>query len=277
MSFNYLQYKQNVYSPRFIVKQYDNYSGRIIKLKNVRQKGFEEFLKNEEKLEKYIKTDTEELHRISLSRTKMNIREICLCNDFEYFATWTINEKNNDRFHLDKVVEYMKKLLKAYQRKFKDFKYIYIIEKHENGGYHFHGFVKGIPGEELFLYTKEDYTFPKKLPYRLINSIEKGNIIYHIPFFDNKQGFNTFSKIKSKYGASNYIMKYITKNPIRTSENQIYFCSRGLKRANCIEIQPNLDFDFANSYENDYCKIWDYNILNMKHKYLIDLITAFKM
>ena len=273
-----LAYKQDVYKPRFIVKQYDKYSGRIIKLKNVRQKGFEEFVKDESLFDKCIKTDTEEIERISVSRTKRNIREICLCNNFDYFATWTINEKNTDRFHLDKVVEEMKKLLKAYKRKNKDFKYIYIIEQHEKGGFHFHGFVMGVPKEDFIQYTKEDYTFPKKLPYKLIDKIQSGQEIFHIPFFDNKLGFNTFSKIKSKYGAANYIMKYITKDaPVRTTENQIYFCSRGLKRAETIEIFPDLDFQFKNQYSNDFCIVYDYNIINLKQKYLLDLIMSYKM
>ena len=134
---SFLNYKSNVYKPRFIVRQYDNYTGRVIKLRNVRQKGFEEFLKNESIFDKCIQTDSEEIERISISRTKRNIRELCLCNDFEYFATWTINSENFDRFHLDNVVSEMKKLLKAFQRKYKNFKYLYIIEQHIEGGYHF--------------------------------------------------------------------------------------------------------------------------------------------
>lgn len=268
------------YSPRFVVKQYNDTCGRVIKMKACRNKGdFDEFIKDESKFDRCINTDTEEIERVSVSRTKRNIREIVLCNDFEYFATWTIDSKNFDRFSLDNVVYNMKKLLKEYKRRNKNFKYIYIIEQHIKSGFHFHGFVKGIPEEEFIQYTKEDYTFPKKLPYKLINEIEKSKKnIYHIPYFDNKMGYNTFSKVNNYNAAANYIMKYITKNaPVRTTENQIYFCSRGLKRASIIEINPDYEFSFQNQYSNEYLTIFDYDIRNLKHNYLLDLIMSYKM
>ena len=74
----------------------------------------------------------------SLSRTKRNIRRIALSNNFEYFATWTINSEHCDRFFLSDCVDKMKELMKAFQRKNKNFKYLYIIEKHTNGAFHFH-------------------------------------------------------------------------------------------------------------------------------------------
>ena len=45
-------------------------------------------------------TNEKEIERISLSRTKRKIKEICLCNNFKYFVTLTIDSKNADRFSL---------------------------------------------------------------------------------------------------------------------------------------------------------------------------------
>lgn len=47
-------------------------------------------LDNELDNDGHIKTFSSEINRISLSRTKRNIREICLSNDFEYFVTFTV-------------------------------------------------------------------------------------------------------------------------------------------------------------------------------------------
>lgn len=89
------------------------------------------------KRDKDDRIDVEKLDS-SISRSKRNIRRICLSNDFEYFATWTINSDFCDRFTLSVIQKKMQQLLKAYQRKFPDFKYIYVFEKHKDGAIHMH-------------------------------------------------------------------------------------------------------------------------------------------
>lgn len=258
---------------QLILKNYGNNIYRLIYLNKVKKSGFEKFTKEQSVHYEKINGSFES----SIVRTKSHIKELVLCNDFDFFATWTINEDLQDRFSLDKVVENMKKDLKAYQRKFKDFKYLYIIEKHENGAFHFHGFVKGIPESELILYTDNDYDLSKgnKLPYKLIEQIKKGEKIYHIKFFDDRKGHNTFSRVKSKIGSSFYILKYITKNPIRTSENQIYFRSRGLKMA----ISERLDFNDdivrlinEKGFTNSFGSFYDFNFEDLDEKIKLDLI-----
>lgn len=265
--------ENQAYSSKLILKNYGDNIYRLIYLKKSKNKGFEEI--TAEKKVHYEKINGS--FESSILRTKTHIKEIVLCNDFEYFATWTINAELQDRFSLDKVVENMKKDLKAYQRKFKDFKYLYIIEKHENGAFHFHGFIKGIPESEFILYTKDDYDLEKgnKLPYRLIKQIEKGEKIYHIKFFDERKGHNTFSKIKSKIGSSFYILKYITKNPVRTSENQIYFRSRGLKMA-CTEFLELNDSLISlinkKGYKNEFGSYYDFNFNDLDDKLKLDFV-----
>ena len=160
----------------------------------------------------------EEIERASLSRTKANIKEICLCNDFEYFMTVTVSSENADRFSLHQVQDKMKKACHAFKRVYKDFKFIFITEKHEKGAFHFHGMVKGIPGDRFIIYREDE-----KLPIKLLNLIKSGEKIYHIEFFDENFGWNTFSKIKSYNKCCSYIAKYITKNCVKNENNQIYF------------------------------------------------------
>lgn len=95
---------------------------------------------NESNVEGHIiKTFSSEINRISLSRTKRNIREICLSNDFEYFVTFTVDSKNADRFSLDECQSLIRNRLKNYRDRIsRKVKFILITEKHKNGAFHFH-------------------------------------------------------------------------------------------------------------------------------------------
>lgn len=110
----------NNYGTIYKVEQYNDSAFRLIKLYHCNR------------LKSFISENISNSEDSSLSRTKRNIRRICLSNNFEYFATWTINSEHCDRFFLTDCVEKMKTLLKAYQRKNKNFKYLYVIEKHKN-------------------------------------------------------------------------------------------------------------------------------------------------
>lgn len=164
-------------------------------------------------LKKGVSNDYEK-ERISLSRTKRNIKEIALCNDFEYFSTLTIDSTQCDRFSLSACQEKLKKILKAMKRKNKNFAYIWITEKHKNGAFHFHGLLKGI---DDFYINKNGY-----LSHKMFDEL----------------GFNSHSKIHDYNKTCNYIMKYITKDCVRNEANQIYISSRGLKKATREEIMP---------------------------------------
>lgn len=157
---------------------------------------------------KKLESFDSESSRCSLSRTKRRIKEICLCNEFEYFVTLTINSKNSDRFNLDEVQSTLKKKFIYYKRKNKEFKYIFITEKHKDGAFHFHGMMKNIDENDIYI---NDFGY------------------YSSHYFD-KLGFNSFSKIVDYNKCCNYIMKYITKDCVRNSNGYIYIYSQGLKK-----------------------------------------------
>ena len=201
--------KSEIYSPKIYLYQYTDTTFRIVCQKYTKEKGFElhknidlykqieEFMGlNDEKI-----TPDEEIDRISLSRTKRNIRELALCNNFTYFATITVNSQFADRFSLTNCQEILKKKLRRLKDRAKynkkDFGYIFITEKHKNGAFHFHGLVKGFD----FYTNKNGYLSCKDL---------------------DEIGFNSFSKIQDFEKTCNYITKYITKDCIRNENNQIY-------------------------------------------------------
>lgn len=86
--------KNDIYNSHCYFVQYNDNYFRVVLNKYQREKGFEEINK------KNILSNEEEVERVSLSRTKRNIKEIALCNNFEYFVTITINSKSCDRYSL---------------------------------------------------------------------------------------------------------------------------------------------------------------------------------
>lgn len=208
--------------------------------------------------------DDKSSHDISISRTKRNIRRICLSNNFEYFATWTIDSSLADRYSLSAIVDKMKELCKAFQRIHKDFKYIYVIEKHKDGAFHFHGLVKGVPMYYMSRGRKIDvlkqFKIGDTMSSKIAKQVSEGAEIFHIPFFDNKLGYNTFTKIKSYNRCCNYIIKYISKDSVETLEGQRYFCSRGLSKGESYEVNyiPYELFESTQAYHlEELCSIRD--------------------
>lgn len=219
---------------------------------------------------KNFSVSEEEKQRITNSRRKRRIKEIALCNDFQFFGTITISSKLDycNRFDLEECATELKKRMKAYKRKYKDFQFVYVFEEHKNKAYHVHGLFKGLSD----LYINK---------YGYLNS----------EFFDDL-GYNSFSKIKDYNKACNYITKYISKNPIIVESGYLYHCSRNLKKpVTEIMIDEDLENIFGNRdvYENgkkvgeepdyyvgQYCKKRDFclDTLTVKQRYRLNAFYA---
>jgi len=228
--------------------QYNDNTYRIVKVKNCRLPGFELLSKS---LDDNINMH-DEIERISLSRTKKNIRELALCNDFEYFATLTVNKNYCDRYDVDICQDSLKRLFKAYKRKHSDFAYLFITERHKDGAFHFHGLVKGLDSADLYMNC---------------------NNYLSCRFFD-ELGFNSFSKIRDYNKTCNYITKYITKDCVRNKTHQIYISSRGLKKAIKSEIK-NIDDNNFFTFFNDYCFVRDICLKDLNNSQICDIFQKF--
>ena len=175
---------------------------------------------------------------------------MALCNDFEYFATFTVNSEKCDRYSLNEVQDKLKKVLHKIKRKNKNFAFLIITEKHRDGAFHFHGLVKGITD----LYVNNNGYLSSMI-------------------FDNELGFNSFSKIKDYTKCCNYITKYITKDCIKNSHNQIYISSRGLKKATREEFT---NIDFTPTFTNDFVEIKDFTVDSLSKDELLYFINLKK-
>lgn len=250
--------KNDVFETKSYLINYNDKNFRILKLKYHKKKGFEE-IKDLFKFGTEIKTENDlelkkaESLKSSLSRSKAKIRELALCNDFEFFGTITLNGFFCSRYELTDAQNLLKKELRNIRRfHSSNFKYLIITEKHKDNAFHFHGLFSG-----LDLY-KNQYGF-----------------LYSPNLY--KLGFNSFSPIKSKTRVANYITKYITKDCVRNSTNQVYIRSRNLITASKEELK-NTDFLDINNmwkFDNDFVSIYDYNLENLtefEKNFLFDII-----
>ena len=206
----------------------------------------------------------------SISRTKRNVKELALCNEFDYFITLTLNKDKQDRYNLE---EYSKQLSqwirnlrnRSYQS---DIQYLLIPEEHKDGAWHIHGLIKGIPREQLKLFTVDD-----DIPQRMKALIKNGRILYNwLDYFD-RFGFNSLEVIEDERKISSYITKYIGKciTTEREGQKKLYYSSRNLKRRELIkqgsikiyDQTPDkfdrIPFESLNPYDTESCLIYDLN------------------
>lgn len=251
----------SVYKTEYNLVYYTSNLFTIQKIKYCRQKGFELIKKGFAEVEP-LTTDVEEVKRISLSRTKRRLREICLCNNFTHFVTFTVASAS-DRFSLDNVQDELKKINKAIKRKYKDYSYVFVTEKHENGAFHFHGLIKGL-------------SIGNGLEYNDHNFLT-------IPMYSDKVGFDCIKEIDvADFGYEklcSYIQKYISKDMCKKYNGQLYFCSKGLKRADRYlikDVPKDIDWDFENDFvcikDFDLAHFDDLSIFNIKEKNFLDIL-----
>ena len=244
----------------FILYNYNN-SGfyRLVELKNTIS-----LSKSQQKKQPNTSTDT--MYYNNISRSKKSVKELALCNDFNFFVTITIKNDYN-RFNIDNAFYFLKKFCKKYKRKFSSFSYLFIAEYHKNGAIHFHGLCN-LPFEAIQLDL-----------YRRTIKNQKDARFYHTfssLIFDDF-GRNSFDYITSKDKISSYILKYITKDCIRTSSHRLYTCSRGLKHADKTyynneklnEIYNNKKF-----FENDFYKIIDFHADELTQSQKLELLNS---
>lgn len=149
---------------------------------------------------------------VSIHRTKDKIYQIANCNTWSYFVTLTFKDEEV-RTDIKKCKKQLRYFLNKYAAKRinkfgqSDFKYLFVPERHEKGGFHFHGLITEVPEDELI--TKKDGYMWKAWKY----------------------GISDLSEVRDMERISTYITKYITKD-IETQIDQIG-TSRYIASRNC--------------------------------------------
>lgn len=158
-----------------------------------------------------IEKDRLHSEHMSLVRTRNQVKDYVLSNEFDMFWTLTFNNKReSDKVCFDRMSNWLKYMKKKYGL----FDYIFIPERHEDGCIHFHGVTGAFKGVMVDSGVKL-----------------KGQIIYNCNEWN--YGFSTVSIIRDKKRAASYITKYITKElsqDVVGKGKKKYWSSRGLRK-----------------------------------------------
>lgn len=201
----------------------------------------------------------------NICRARNKILEYVLCNDFVFFVTLTLNPKNYDRNNLKQFNHDLSIFIRDYnKRKNADIKYLFIPEQHEDGTWHMHGFVMGLPYDRLELFDLYGY---RPLPPYIVKKLKKNELLYNFPAYEKKFGYNIFEPIRNKKAAVFYMSKYLIKDVSRNVTelgSHLYYCSKGLKKAEIIKEGQFLDSEFNFDFSNEYGGQSFYDILSDK-------------
>jgi len=255
-----------------VLKKYTEDYYKITLFRSLRKKGFELIDGEKSKSTKTKNTvGNDEKLSESISRSRSRIFELALCNDWEFYATLTLNSEYHDRYSLETFRKKLTKWLNNYNSKHKtNIKYLLSLERHKDDAYHAHGFFMGIPSEHLKKFIAKD-----KLPMKLKKLIQAGHEIYNWTAYANAFGYTTLEPIRSKEGVAVYITKYITKtidSPAVGLNNHLYYCSKGLKRAT-EEHRGYLAKDFEPDYKNDYVAVKVVRSFDDASTYFVDDVS----
>lgn len=227
-----------------------NYNGRIkLTTHNVlRRKGLEGVWKSSPK-----GSINDEKLLCNLSRTKSTIYELAMCNEWDFFCTFTLDKTKYDRYNLAKFRIDFTQMIRDLRKKYScDISYLLIPERHKDGAWHMHGFITGIPSCELRVFTLQE-----KLPKYITNKLNQNVSVFEWLSYRQKFGFCDLEKIRDKNRCSSYVTKYITKDlleSVKELNHKAYYCSQGLKRA--VEIKRGHLVECpAYDYSNDYVKV----------------------
>lgn len=165
----------------------------------------------------------------NIIRAKSKVLAYALCNDFEYFGTFTLDKNKYDRENLNvfrsDLSQWVRNLRRIYGW---DIEYVLIPELHGDGkSWHMHGLISGIPDSEL-----TPFTYLEGHPEKLVESS-----YLNWKRYQDKFGFCSFGKIRSSYAVSRYILKYIAKGMeegILDKGAHLYYASKGLKKPELI-------------------------------------------
>lgn len=192
--------------------------------------------------------------KVSMLRAKAAIRDIALCNRFDYFFTGTLSPEKVDRYDHKAIYNKVSNFLRNSVHR-KGFQYLIVPELHKDGAIHFHGLCN--IGNMTIVRAHN----PKGVPL----STNRNQPIYNLE--DWRLGWSTCIPIDENYEKTcNYITKYITKDSEKIF-GKWYLASRNNKKHPDIVLLDHIDYEaFKNEHEysvefplyRDVCICQDY-------------------
>lgn len=153
------------------------------------------------------------------ARARSAIFDICMCNRFEWFFTWTISPDQINRYDAKEVYRHLADFLRNISRR-KGFRYVCVPERHKDGAIHLHGLC--ILGSVKVERAHSPYD-----GHELVDDV--GRPVYNMT--DWRFGFSTCVPLDSEYDRTvTYITKYIRKDMSEKVFGKWYLSSRDLKK-----------------------------------------------
>lgn len=155
----------------------------------------------------------------NLRRARNTIKELALCNDWDYFCTLTLDKSKMDRYNLSEFNKRLGQFIRDERKRTGcNIKYLLIPEQHKDGAWHIHGLLKGLPKDSLVPVQRD---------------LRRKRQAYNWIGYSKKFGFSDLEKIEDIDRVSSYITKYVTKNLGKGTEQEkkSYYASRGLMRS----------------------------------------------
>lgn len=181
----------------------------------------------------------------SISRTRNAVLGLGMCNKWQYFVTATLDKTKYNRFDLSSWRKDFSQWIRNQRRLTgHDFKYLFIPERHEDGAWHMHGLVSGVPW---------DYLKPF-IPYVHPDKLWTNGYRYHEKM-QEKFGFNSFGKIRNQSAAARYALKYVAKGIGEADLDNgvhLYYASQKLNRPQIVIEGQSKDYITDIDFENDF-------------------------
>lgn len=204
-------------SPYYTIHRYREDFYKVVAFKGVRDRDIvihrdrDDFKENDEKLAS------------NLSRARSAVLQYALCNPWDFFITTTLDESKHDRYALDSYTarfpQWIRDMRKAYDSQIQ---YLLVPQAHDDGAWHMHGLVSGVPPDRLRLFGPGE-------PWKL-----RVNGFLNWPDYQNKFGFCSLGRVRDPVAVAFYITRYITRDLANRSGDlgkHLYFHSRPLNKA----------------------------------------------
>lgn len=192
----------------------------------------------------------------SLSRTRRLFRDYALCNMFDLFVTITFDQQRYNSYSLKAVKKVLGSWFNEWRKKYPDFAYMLIPEKHESGAWHFHGFITAPVGLCTPLMVDKTYQ-DVHTGLDFLKSVPNTKHYMRWPAFSDKFGFFSCSFIRDYEKCVNYCLSYISKSfdgVIEEKNARLLIKSNNLQKPERVFSSP---FGFVQEpdIDNDFCQV----------------------
>lgn len=214
-------------------------------------------------MRRYTKPELNVIAAASIRRTLILLNMLLSMNAFDWFCTLTFDPARVDRSSDLAVYETYVKYIKSLKRKFLNFRYVSIPERHETGEIHFHLFIGGISTKDLGLVNSGKVCCSWATRKKKIASLEyfertkegkilketDGLVVYNITSFPF--GYTTATRIANREACNYYVKKYIEKAFGSTDIfKKRFFYSNNLRTPELVRELIGADFDTPTALNN---------------------------